>query len=147
MPKDSAFVLTQFSPAARYALNAASYLARRAPGTLSSVEDIAAEGGLPRSFLAKVLKRLSRCGLVTSRRGPGGGHALARPARAITLAEIVAAVEKPAPGKHRCQLELRECGDGAPCAIHDLVVRSERRLWRALRAVTLGRYAAPGKGA
>lgn len=146
MPKDPTVVLTQFSPAARYALSAASYLARR-PGSACSVEDIAADGALPRSFLAKVLKRLSRRGLVISRRGPGGGHALARPARGITLVEIVAAVEKPAPGKHRCLLELRDCGDGAPCAIHDLVVRSERRLWKALRAVTLDRYAASGKGA
>lgn len=144
MPKNPTFVLTQFSPAARYALSAASYLARR-PETLCSAEDIAAGGGLPRSFLAKILKRLSRRGLVSSRRGPGGGHALARPADEITLAEIVAAVEKPAPGKHRCLLELRDCGNGEPCAIHDMMVRSERRFQKALSSVTLGRYAAPGK--
>lgn len=145
MPKNEDFALTQLSPAARHALSAASHLARQAPGRMLSVKDIGKECGLPSSFLAKILKRLARRGIVVSRRGPGGGHRLARPAGDITLAEVVTAARIAAPVRRRCLLELRGCGDGAPCAIHDLFEDSERRLWKALRAVTLRRYAAGGE--
>ena len=64
--------------------------AERGPGLAELVDAT----GLPRPFLAKVLKELVRRGLLRSRRGRAGGYALGRPAAEITLADVVLAVER-----------------------------------------------------
>lgn len=50
--------------------------------------------GLPRPFLAKVLKELVHKGLLRSQRGRAGGYVLGRPAGTITLSDVVLAVER-----------------------------------------------------
>jgi Rrf2 family iron-sulfur cluster assembly transcriptional regulator len=61
----------------------------------TSVRDLAERTGLPQPYLEQILLSLKGVGLVRSKRGVGGGYVLARPAEAITLAEIVAAVDGP----------------------------------------------------
>jgi len=60
-----------------------------------SVRDLAERTGLPQPYLEQILLSLKGVGLVRSKRGVGGGYVLARDAHAITLAEIVAAVDGP----------------------------------------------------
>ena len=74
---------------------------------------LAEETGLPAPTVQKLVSRLTAAGLLRSSRGIGGGLKLARPAAAITLADIVEAVEGPIAltscvdqGKHDCGLEL-----------------------------------------
>ena len=61
----------------------------------TSVRDLAERTGLPQPYLEQILLSLKGVGLVRSKRGVGGGYVLARPTNAITLAEIVAAVDGP----------------------------------------------------
>ena len=61
----------------------------------TSVRDLAERTGLPQPYLEQILLSLKGVGLVRSKRGVGGGYVLARDAEAITLAEIVAAVDGP----------------------------------------------------
>ena len=56
---------------------------------------LAEETGLPAPTEQKLVSRLAAAGLLHSTRGVGGGIRLARPAAAITLADIVEAVEGP----------------------------------------------------
>ena len=63
--------------------------------TPTSVRDLAERTGLPQPYLEQILLSLKGVGLVRSKRGVGGGYVLARSAEAITLAEIVAAVDGP----------------------------------------------------
>jgi len=63
--------------------------------TPTSVRDLAERTGLPQPYLEQILLSLKGVGLVRSKRGVGGGYVLARPAEAITLAEVVAAVDGP----------------------------------------------------
>ncbi len=56
---------------------------------------IARRAGVPEKYLEAILVELGRAGLVSSRRGPEGGHRLARPAASIRLLDIYAAVEGP----------------------------------------------------
>jgi Rrf2 family protein len=63
--------------------------------TPTSVRDIAERTGLPQPYLEQILLALKGAGLVRSKRGVGGGYVLARPASAITLSEIVSAVDGP----------------------------------------------------
>jgi Rrf2 family iron-sulfur cluster assembly transcriptional regulator len=64
-------------------------------GTPTSVRDIAERTGLPQPYLEQILLSLKGAGLVRSKRGVGGGYVLARPSSAVTLAEIVSAVDGP----------------------------------------------------
>lgn len=61
----------------------------------TSVRDLAERTGLPQPYLEQILLTLKGVGLVRSKRGVGGGYVLARSPEAITLAEIVAAVDGP----------------------------------------------------
>jgi Rrf2 family protein len=88
----------RISARADYAVRAALELAvRRGDGPAAPVtaEAVAAEQGIPHKFLEGILGDLRRAGLVTSRRGGGGGYTLAREASAITVADVIRAVDGP----------------------------------------------------
>lgn len=57
--------------------------------------DIATRQDIPEPYLNQLLTQLRKAGLIVSRRGPGGGHCLARPASEITLNELIDALEGP----------------------------------------------------
>ena len=57
--------------------------------------DIAARQNIPEQYLAQLLAALRRAGIVRSVRGPGGGHALAKPPAEITVAEVVQLLDGP----------------------------------------------------
>lgn len=61
--------------------------------TVVKLEDIAQREHISSSFLVQILNELKRSGLVESKRGKAGGYVLARPPAAITLREVVQAVE------------------------------------------------------
>jgi Rrf2 family protein len=77
-----------------YALRAAAELAAAADGPISA-EQLARAQGIPRKFLENILLQLRRAGIVQSQRGPEGGYRLARPAAAISLADIIRAIDGP----------------------------------------------------
>jgi Rrf2 family protein len=58
-------------------------------------ESIAAAQGIAPKILEATAAQLRRAGLLTSRRGPEGGYRLARPAAAISIADVIRAVEGP----------------------------------------------------
>lgn len=68
-------------------------LARQPAGAFTGSGELADRLGLPRRFLELQMSTLKSAGLVRCRRGAGGGCALARNAAAITVADIVRAVE------------------------------------------------------
>lgn len=76
-----------------YALRAVVELASLPPGRFEAGADIAGRLGLPARFVEQQLSLLGKHGLVTCRRGSGGGCALARPAERIAVSEVVAALE------------------------------------------------------
>ncbi len=77
-----------------YALRAMLELAAAPPGPLKS-ERISSAQEIPQKFLENILLDLRHASLVTSQRGAEGGYALARPAREISLADVIRAVEGP----------------------------------------------------
>jgi Rrf2 family protein len=82
-----------FSTKAEYGVRVMVELARRAGEEPIPLAEIAADGGLPLAYLEHLVARLRKAGLVDSRRGSHGGYMLARPAREITMAEVVEALE------------------------------------------------------
>jgi Rrf2 family protein len=58
-------------------------------------EQLARLQRIPQNFLENILTELRRAGIVRTRRGVDGGYQLARPAAAITVADVLRAVEGP----------------------------------------------------
>ncbi len=79
----------------KYALQALLLLAREPSQDLQLVSDIAEREKLPKKFLEAILLELNRNGLVRSRRGRGGGYALAKPADLITFGQVVRIIDGP----------------------------------------------------
>ncbi len=72
-----------------------------------SAAELAAETGLPVPTVQKLVSKLTAAGLLRSLRGAHGGLQLGRPAAAITVADIVEAIEGP--------ISLASCIDHVPC--------------------------------
>ena len=99
----------RLSNLADYAVVTMSAAARHCGGGRTSAGEIAMETGLPAPTVQKLVSMLSKAGLLRSVRGAGGGLQLARPAAAISVADIVEAVEGP--------IALTQCVDGDDCAV------------------------------
>lgn len=78
-----------------YAVVVMTYIARSPEPSLHTARELAAGTQLPPATVGKVLRGLLDRHLVISHRGMRGGYALARPAREISLAEIIGAFEGP----------------------------------------------------
>ena len=85
----------RLSSMADYAVVTMTAAARHCGGARINAVQLADETGLPAPTVQKLVSRLAAAGLLKSVRGAGGGFKLARPAAAITLADIVEAVEGP----------------------------------------------------
>jgi Rrf2 family protein len=82
------------SAKADYAVRAAAELAAAGQGPVKG-ERLAEAQDIPLQFLEHILPELKHAGIVRARRGVRGGYWLARPADAITIADVVRAVEGP----------------------------------------------------
>ena len=97
---------------ADYAVVMMSAAARHRCGARLSAAVLAEETGVPLPTAQKLMQRLVGAGLLSSLRGTGGGFKLTRPAAAITLTDIIEAIEGPIAmtpcvetGRHDCGLE------------------------------------------
>jgi Rrf2 family protein len=84
--------MLQLTKRTEYGLIALVHMADRG-GRVVSVREIGEHYPVPRRLMAEVLKDLAHAGIVESQRGATGGYALARSPDAITLAEVVTALE------------------------------------------------------
>ena len=85
----------RLSNMADYAVVVMGAAARHCGGLRKSATELASETGIALPTVQKLVSILSKGGLLRSVRGAGGGIQLARPAAAITLADIIEAVEGP----------------------------------------------------
>ena len=85
----------RISSRCEYGLRAMIYLARAERDDPVPLTEIARREDMPTAFLERILARLREGGLVASTRGASGGYRLSRPAEAISVADIVTAIEGP----------------------------------------------------
>ena len=136
--------MLRFSKKADYALLALQYLALEAPSGNASARAIAERFDIPVDLLAKVLQHLARLGFVVAHKGSHGGYHLARPTTAISVAEVVQAIDGPfavtacAPGDTRC-------AQFAACTVRDPLWRLKNRILSVLQTTTLAEIAKPSR--
>lgn len=78
-----------------YALRAMIELAKREGEGPATIVDIAHAQHIPARFLEAILRELKQAGLTDSVRGKKGGYILAKPARAITMGDVIHLMEGP----------------------------------------------------
>ncbi|MGX5667827.1 Rrf2 family transcriptional regulator [Rhizobium daejeonense] len=125
------------------AIHSMTMLASLSGDGVLSAAALAEFHGVSPSYLLKHLQALSAAGLVTTVPGPKGGYRLARKASAITLLDIVIAVEGPQPA-FRCQ-EIRQRGPDPlplryfekPCGIAAAMLAAERVYRAELRKTSI----------
>lgn len=106
---------------AKYGLKAMLRLASQPTSTPLLVADLAAAELIPKKFLEQILLELKHHGLLQSKKGKGGGYMLARPAGAISMGEIIRALDGPlAPipcVSQSAYIKCDECLDEVTCGI------------------------------
>jgi Rrf2 family protein len=113
-----------------YAATALGYLAER-HGVPARIPDIAKARGIPRPYLAKIVRKLSAKGIVATRRGVGGGVVLAVDPASLSLLDLCRALDEPALVT-RCVLGRACCDDELACPLHEAIQKI-----RALQAKLL----------
>ncbi len=124
-----------------YAVRCVLYLARE-KDQIASVGEIAKQMQIPKSFLAKILQRLVREGIVESIRGMRGGFRLLKQSSDITLLEIFTAMQGVAP-INSCAIDKRRCRMSATCAVHPVWTEIRREVEQRLGMRTLSSLIEP----
>ncbi|MBI5141995.1 MAG: Rrf2 family transcriptional regulator [Nitrospirae bacterium] len=106
---------------ADYAIRCVLHMARQG-GEVTSIGGICDAMLVPRSFVAKILQRLSRAGIVRSIRGVKGGFLLVKPAAEINLLEVIEAIQGKS-AANICAIDRSACSLSGHCAIHPIWVK------------------------
>ena len=102
---------------AEYALRAMAKLANTPKGEAVRATDLSQQTGIPSHYLSKILRRLVVAGLLSSRKGHGGGFKLARPLQYIRFLDILLAVGYRT-DPDRCSFGWGNCNSDKPCPLH-----------------------------
>lgn len=119
-----------------YALRGLRALARRAQGDTIPVHEIAEVEGLPLSFLAKIFQKLTQHGILRSQRGAGQGYELAASPKAISLLQVVEAIQGSG-YLDQCVFWSGRCGTDNPCLLHERWRQIKPRVVALLEGTTL----------
>ena len=106
------------------------------PDAVHSAAGLAGRARLEATTVSKLLKTLAHAGLVAGFRGVNGGYRLARAPDAITLIQIVEAMEGPL-GMTECSVHAGNCGIEDHCGVRANWRRVNDVVVEALRGVTL----------
>ena len=105
-------------------------------GGFASAAEVAAATGIGLPTVSKLLKALARAGLLTSIRGSHGGYQLSRPARQITAASVIDALEGPV-SITECSGSDSHCDFESVCNVGSAWQRINIAIRRALDDISL----------
>jgi FeS assembly SUF system regulator len=127
---------------ADYGVIIATHLAG-APGHQVNAAAVAEATRLPPATVAKLLKRLAHAGIVAGTRGATGGYRLARAPEAVSIAEVVAAIDGEI-GVTQCSSHVEGCERTHFCPTRPHWAHINRAVSQALGAVSLAEMVRPG---
>lgn len=107
---------------------------------MARIKEIAIAQYVPQEYLAKILQKLAKAGIVKTHRGVGGGISLGRVPEQITMLDVIEAVEGPV-SLNRCFLNPGECPRQGYCAVHRELETIGTALGEMLAKVTFARLA------
>ena len=117
-----------------YAVRCALYLAK-AKDEVANVAEISQAMHIPKTFLAKILQRLVRGGIVESIRGAKGGYRLLKVPADISLLDVFIAMQGTAP-VNSCAIDKRYCHMSSKCSVHPVWMEIRKEVEKRLQRVT-----------
>jgi Rrf2 family protein len=125
----------------KYALKALSFMARTKEKDSFVIADLAEAENIPKKFLEAILLTLKSQGILSSRKGPGGGYWLAKAPSAITLGSIIRSFEGDlAPVQclsNNSSGACPECSDYATCGTRLVMADVHKAVSSIVDTVTL----------
>lgn len=108
-----------------------------------AASELASETHLPSPTVSKILKMLSREGLLASHRGVKGGYSLSRPPNEITVAEMISALDGPIAITECIDEFPGECSQESTCRLRANWQRINDAVRRSLEGITLAELTHP----
>ena len=133
--------MLRFTKRADYGLMAIHFIASHGDEGAVSAKRIAEEFRIPPERLAKILQQLAKKKLITSHNGPKGGYVLTRRPGAITVGQVVRALEGPL-SVVSCMTEHDDCPQFARCNLRGPVQKIQASITHVLDSMTLAELAA-----
>lgn len=127
-----------------YAMRIMIELGQLDPGDCLSARELSRKTAVPKAFLHKINSDLVKAELVRTYAGAHGGVALAKPAKQISLLEMVEAVE----GEvciNSCLIRPQECPRDVICPGHSIWGALQNTLIEEMSAITIGALSADAK--
>ena len=104
-----------------YALRAVKHLANLPTGKLGSINSVSAAESIPREFLAKILKDLTRSGILVSYQGVTGGYRLSKTPKDVTFLHVIEAIDGP--------MHLNLCTEDSGCRCEQFKTCQMKAFW------------------
>lgn len=120
----------------RYGTRMALDIAQHCAGGPVRIQDIAERQGVSVKYLEKLIRKLKEAGFVKSKRGPHGGHSLARPASEIPMGEVVRVLEGD-DNLVECRAGKDGCDRMDVCLTRRLWVEAAEAMYDRLNSFTL----------
>lgn len=121
---------------ADYALRVILYLSKLGYGEKVEARVIAEKEDLPLRFLLKLLRKLTKSGIVVSFRGVKGGYALNKEPKDINLKDVIESIDGPI-YVNRCTYDPQYCnaGKNGNCEVHRALCKIQKKLVDELESV------------
>ncbi|MGH6861849.1 MAG: RrF2 family transcriptional regulator [Phyllobacterium sp.] len=132
----------------KYGLKALAHLAMLQPGESAFVADIASRNNISKKFLDAILLELRNDGILRSKKGPGGGYSLSKPASEIAIGQVVRVLDGPL-APIRCASRTayepcEDCGDHRACQVRRSMLLVREAIAGVLDSMTLEQFARNG---
>ncbi len=136
----------KFTRATDYALFVTTHLAGLEPDESISTRAVACKFNIPERFLANIVHKLAKNGIIVSLKGVNGGIKLARDASQITMLEVVEVMEKSL-ALVKCQSEAPHCPLESNCTMKGFMDNIYREMRDSLNLTTIDnlRFSADGR--
>jgi FeS assembly SUF system regulator len=125
-----------------YGIVVMAHLAECSDDDSHNARELAEDTQLPAPVVSKILKSLTRAGLLVSQRGSKGGYSLARTPAEIPVVEMITALEGPV-GITECTIQPGACAQESSCQVRDPWQRINGAVHAALEQITLADLAKP----
>ena len=125
-----------------YGIIVMAHLAECRDDDSHNARELAEDTRLPAPVVSKILKSLTRAGLLISQRGSKGGYSLARTPDEIPVVEMITALEGPV-GITECTTHPGACAQESSCQVRDPWQRINGAVHAALENITLADLAKP----
>lgn len=123
-----------------YALRAVRHISNLPSGKLGSINSISEAESVPREFLAKILKDLTRSGILVSYQGVTGGYRLAHNPKDVSFLDVIEAIDGPLHLNLCTETKTCTCDQFNGCQLRGFWDQQEKAFKKALEKQNFAKY-------